>query len=133
MLANGEKVPPADMEMAICMDSLFEQAMVIGDNRPYLSALLVLDPEQWALLARQFNLDPDDPQSCENHQVSEAVRERVAKQITAFPGYAQIRRVRCQLKPWSIEDGLITPTLKLKRDKVCEHFKSDIDAMYANH
>ncbi len=133
VLANGEKVPPADMEMAICMDTLFEQAMVIGDSRPFLSALLVLNPEQWAVLARQFNLDPDDPQACENHQVREAVLERVAKQITAFPGYAQIRQVRCQLEPWSIEDGLITPTLKLKRDKVCEHFQNDIEAMYEHH
>jgi len=133
VLANGEKVPPADMEMAICMDSLFEQAMVIGDNRPYLSALLVLNPEQWAGLARQFQLDPDDPQACNSRQVNEAVLERVAKQITAFPGYAQLHRIRCQLQPWSIEDGLITPTLKLKRDKVCARFQDDIDAMYDNH
>ena len=60
VLANGEKVPPADMEMAVCMDGLFEQAMVIGDNRPYLSALLVLNPDQWAAMARDLGLDPDD-------------------------------------------------------------------------
>jgi long-chain acyl-CoA synthetase len=115
------------------MDSLFEQSMVIGDNRPYLSALLVLNPEQWKILAEQLNLDPDDPHACDNQQVNETVLERIAKQIAAFPGYAQVRRVHCQLQPWSIEDGLITPTLKLKRDKVYARYQTDIDAMYQDH
>lgn len=133
VLANGEKVPPADMEMAICMDNLFEQAMVIGDSRPYLSALVVFDPEQWRLLARSLNTDPDAHAACRSHQVNEAVLERIARQISAFPGYAQIRRVACYLEPWSIEDGLITPTLKLKRDSVCARFEDDIASMYSDH
>ena len=133
VLANGEKIPPTDMEMAICMDNLFEQAMVIGDNRPFLTALLVLDREQWARLAKQLMLDPDDPQACDHQQVREVVLERVAKQINAFPGYARIRDISCLLEPWSIEDGLITPTLKLKRDAVCRRFQADIERMYETH
>lgn len=133
VLANGEKVPPADMEMAICMDGLFEQAMVIGDNRPFLSALLVLDRTQWATLANRLNLDADDPLALDSHQVQEAVLERVAKRISTFPGYAQVRKVSCQLQPWTIEDGLITPTLKLKRDAVCQRFQNAIDNLYIAH
>jgi len=133
VLANGEKVPPADMEMAICLDGLFEQAMVIGDDRPFLTALLVLAPGQWAALANRFNLDPKDPQSCHTSQVQAAVLERVANRISTFPGYAQIRKVVCQLEPWTIEDGLITPTLKVKRAEVQHRFQAEIDAMYADH
>jgi long-chain acyl-CoA synthetase len=133
VLANGEKVPPADMEMAISMDSLFEQAMVIGDNRPFLSALLVLDREQWASLAKGLNLNADDPQSLDNHQVKEAILDRVAKRVSAFPGYAQVRKVCCQLQPWTIEDDLITPTLKLKRDVVYQRFRDTIEQMYESH
>ncbi len=133
VLANGEKVPPADMEMAITADPLFEQAMVIGDSRPYLSALLVLNPEQWSVFAQQLGVAPDNPEACNSSRVYEAVLERVARQISAFPGYAQIRSVHCQLEPWSIEDGLMTPTLKLKRDKVCEHYAEQIEAMYRDH
>ena len=133
VLANGEKVPPADMEMAICMDSLFEQALVIGDNRPYLSVLLVLNPEQWALLAQRLGLDPKDPSACNHRQIREVVLERVARQISTFPGYARIRDVACQLEPWSIEDGLLTPTLKLRREQVCQRFTDDIERMYADH
>jgi len=130
VLANGEKVPPADMEMAICMDALFEQALVIGDNRPYLTALVVLDPEQWKLLAGELGMDPGDTAACQSSRVNQVVLERVANQISTFPGYARIHKVSCRLEPWSIEDGLITPTLKLKRNKVCEHFEAEIKAMY---
>ena len=132
VLANGEKVPPADMEMAICMDALFEQALVIGDNRPYLTALVVLDAEQWQLLARELGVDPGDTAACQSPRVNEVVLERVAKQISSFPGYARIHKVHCQLEPWSIEDGLITPTLKLKRNRVYERFEAAIDDMYAS-
>lgn len=133
VLANGEKIPPADMEMAICMDALFEQAMVIGDGRPYLSALVVLNREQWRLLAKRLRLDADDPAACNLGQIKEIVLERLTRQISAFPGYAQIRAIHCQLDPWTIEDGLMTPTLKLKRDQVFQRFQADIEAFYAGH
>ncbi len=130
VLANGEKVPPADMEMAICMDALFEQALVIGDTRPCLTALLVLNPEQWGLLGKELGMDPGDTAACQSSRVNQVVLERVADQLSAFPGYARIRKVCCQLEPWSIEDGLITPTLKVKRNKVYEHFEAEINGMY---
>jgi long-chain acyl-CoA synthetase len=133
VLANGEKVPPADMEMAICMDTLFDQAMIIGDNKPYLSALLVINPEQWGPFAKQLKVDPADTEACKSARINEIVLERVAKQITAFPGYAKIRRVCCQLEPWSIENGLMTPTLKIKRNKILERFETDIEKMYQDH
>ena len=59
--STGQKVPPADMEMALTMEPLFDQAMVVGEGRPYLAALLVLAPEPWARLAGRLGLDPDDP------------------------------------------------------------------------
>ena len=133
VLANGEKVPPADMEMAITMDGLFDQVMVIGDNRPFLSALVVFNPEQWPAFARQLGLDPNVKDACKSERVNKIILERIAKQLSAFPGYAQIRQVCCQTEAWSIEDGLITPTLKLKRNRIYEMFESDIDKMYENH
>jgi len=133
VMGNGEKVPPADMEMAICMDALFDQAMVVGDSRPYLSALLVLNPEQWEVLAKEQNMDPAGTEACKSARVNEIVLERVAKQISSFPGYAKIRKVHCQLEPWDIENGLMTPTLKIKRSKILERFEADIDKMYQDH
>jgi long-chain acyl-CoA synthetase len=133
VLANGEKIPPADMEMAISTDSLFEQVMIVGDNRPFLGALLVLNAEQWALLAKQLNVDAGDPQVINRQPVEDAILERLGNCIRAFPGYAQIRRVYCTLQCWTIEDGLITPTLKLKREQIYLHHQADIERLYTDH
>jgi long-chain acyl-CoA synthetase len=133
VLANGEKVSPADMEMAISMDSWFEQVMVIGDNRPFLSALIVFNPERWAIEAGKLGIDADLDYALGDERVCVAVLERVAARIREFPGYAQIRKVACYLEPWSVDTGLITPTLKLRRDRITEQCQADIDKLYSGH
>ncbi len=133
VLANGEKVPPADMEMAIAADALFDQVMVIGDGRPYLAALVVLNPEQWQQEARALGIEPGSDQSLCNAQVVGMLLERIGRLTASFPGYAQIRRVACFLEPWTIDNGLITPTLKLRRERVLERFQSVVEALYEGH
>ena len=133
VLATGEKVPPADMEMAISLDGLFEQVVVIGEGRPYLSALVVLNPEHWAILAREMGVNPDDPGCLCEHKVTKVVLDRLAGCIKDFPGYAQIRSVTLYLDPWTVENGFLTPTLKIKRSRVMEACAEDIEAMYAGH
>ena len=130
VLSNGEKVPPADMELAVSLDPLVEQAMVVGEGRPYLGALLVLSAEQWGPFAQGLGLDPMDPASLEEHAVHQAMNRRIRSALKGFPGYAKIRRFHLSLEPWSIEEGLITPTMKVKRPKVTEKFASEIEALY---
>ncbi len=133
VMANGEKVPPADMEMAIALDTLFEQVMVIGDNRPYLTAMIVLNEEQWAIHAKNLGLDSNDPDAPAAEKFEKLVCEKIAEQLAEFPGYAVIRQVTCVLEPWTIENELITPTLKLKRNRIMERFETDIEKMYEGH
>jgi long-chain acyl-CoA synthetase len=133
VLANGEKVPPADMEMAIALDPLFEQVMVIGDARPFLTAVTVLNAEQWESYARSRGLDPARPESLRNPDLQQALCEKLSGHLNEFPGYAQVRGITCTLEPWTINNGLITPTLKLKRDQIMKHYAADIDRMYAGH
>jgi len=59
-----------------------------------------------------------------------AVLKNTAKALHDFPGYAKVRRVSLSLKPWTIEDGFVTPTLKIKRAKVVEANQKEIEAMY---
>ncbi len=122
VLSNGEKLPPADMEMAISTDPLFEQVMVIGDNRPYLTALLVLNEAEAG--KRGFTADSGQ----ENRLL-----ERLAQCLCEFPGYAQIRKVTVVTDPWTVENEMLTPTLKLKRAKIMEHHQDDITTMYQGH
>jgi long-chain acyl-CoA synthetase len=133
VMANGEKVPPADMEMAIALDTLIEQIMIIGDDRPYLTALIVLNPEQWKTQADQLGLAAQDPGALSSEALEQLVGDKIARQLSEFPGYAVIRRITCVLEPWTIENELITPTLKLKRNRIMERYAEEIEKMYAGH
>lgn len=130
VLSNGEKVPPADMEMAIAVDPLFEQALVLGEGRSYLTALLVLNGDLWRGLAQEYGLDPDSPSSLEDSELLKDMLKRVRAALRDFPGYAKIRRATLVLEPWSVENGLLTPTLKVRRPRVVERYREVIDRMY---
>ena len=130
VLSNGEKIPPADMEMAIALDPLFEQVMVIGEGRAYLAALIVLSEEQWPDFARHCGVDPEAAESLHDKKVTGAVLGRIRKLLHDFPGYAKIRRVHLALEPWSIDNGLLTPTMKVKRNKVLEHMAPALESLY---
>lgn len=130
VLANGEKVSPADMEMAIAADALFEQVIVIGEARPYLTALAVLNETQWGRFAQESGLTGVD---INDQRVEKALLARVAESVHEFPGYAQIYRLSGTREPWSVDNGLLTPTLKLRRGKILEKYAKDIERMYEGH
>ncbi|MGH1536852.1 MAG: AMP-dependent synthetase/ligase [Gammaproteobacteria bacterium] len=130
VLASAEKVPPQDMETTICADPLFDQAMVIGEARPFLAALLVLNEVEWKALATKLELDRKNPASLHESGVHKFILKHLSKCLHEFPGYAQIRRVSLYLEPWSIENGLLTPTLKTKRPQLLKTFSEDIELMY---
>jgi len=133
VMSNGEKVPPVDMEAAILQDNLFEQVMLLGEGRPYLSVFVVLNREQWAKVAAEHGLDPTAEKVMTGPDAEKLVLERLQRQIKAFPGYAQIYRAAILAQPWTIENGLLTPTMKLKRNKVLETHKNELDHLYAGH
>jgi long-chain acyl-CoA synthetase len=133
VLSNGEKVPPVDIEAAIARDPLFEQVMLLGEGKPYLSVMTVLNADHWKKLCEERGLNPASPETARSRQVDEVLLSRVAAQMKEFPGYAQVRRVAATLEPWTVENGLLTPTMKLKRAKVMEKFNAEIDRMYAGH
>ena len=131
--STGEKVPPADLELAIEIDPLFDQAFVIGENRPFISSIVVLNKEEWKKLASTLDLDPNDPESLIATVTRNAVLKRIKAAAKGFPQYALPRNVCMTLEPWTIENGLITPTLKLKRKALSEKFAPQIQTLYAGH
>lgn len=133
VMSTGEKVPPADMEAAILRDALFEQAMLIGEGRSYLSVLVVLNSSQWETLAAQHNLDRNWHHLREDPRLEEILLARIVAQIREFPGYAKIYRVALAAEPWTIENGLLTPTLKLRRGQVLERYKTEAARLYEGH
>ena len=128
VLSNGEKISPTDVEAAILRDPLFEQVMLIGEGRPYLTLLAVLNVERWEAQCATAGLDPAE---LGGRETERCVLKRVAAQLQAFPGYLQVRRLALSREPWTVENGLLTATLKLKRESVMSRFVAEIDRLYA--
>jgi long-chain acyl-CoA synthetase len=129
VMSNGEKIPPVDIEAAISRDTLFEHVMLIGEGKPYLSVLTTLHGEQWNKLAAEKGIARD----LQNSAAEKLLLARITAQMKDFPGYAQVRRVTATLDAWTVENGLLTPTLKLRRSRVMEKFQAELDQMYSGH
>jgi long-chain acyl-CoA synthetase len=132
VLSNGEKIPPVDMENAIILDPLFDHALIVGESKPFLAALVVLNPEHWFSLAKQHQLDPFDHDALGNYKLQRTLLQRIGAALHDFPGYAKVRRVRALLEPWTVENGLLTPTLKTKRQVVSQQYAQHINALYSD-
>jgi long-chain acyl-CoA synthetase len=131
VMANGEKVPPAAMETAIGLAPLVDQILILGEGQIQLAALVVVEPEAFAALMREFDLDPEAPETRQERFVEKLVLKRINARLEDFPGYAQIRRVKILTEPWTIEDGLMTPTQKLKRPLIEKVHAEDIAELFA--
>ena len=110
VLSNGEKIPPADIEHAICAGSVFDQAIVIGERKPFLSAIVVLNTEA----CKTHGIALDDLTS---ESIKSILLKRISKHMRDFPGYAQIYQITATIDPWEVENGLLTPYIKNKAAK----------------
>ncbi len=108
VLSNGEKLPPQDAEFAILHDPVFEQVMLVGEGRPYVVLLAVTKEANEEELIRRAN-----------------------DQLKDFPSWTRVRRVVTDTEPWSVDNGLLTPTLKLKRPLLVKKLSAQIEAAYA--
>jgi long-chain acyl-CoA synthetase len=130
VLSNGEKVPPMDMELAISLVPAIEQVMVIGEGESFLAAIAVLGMEEWQQLAARFKLADDDAGNLNNERLQSFLLNEIRGRLKDFPGYAKVRRLILSLDPWTVDNGLLTPTLKVKRARVLEMFADEIKALY---
>lgn len=127
VLSIGEKVNANIVEAELTNDPLFKQALVVGDRRPFLVAVIVLDSDAWELFAAKKGLDPREP----NHPTSKIeLQAKIMPLLASMPRYAQIHALHLTLEPWTIETGLLTPTLKLKRDRLIPVFAEKIEELY---
>ena len=130
--STGEKIAPIDVESAIVADPLFEQVILLGEARPFLSVIAVLNRDEWQKISTERGFKGDSSELID-HGVQQVVLERIRAQLKGLPGYADVRRATVTFEPWTIENGMLTPTMKLKRAQVMEKFNAEIDRMYAGH
>ncbi len=127
--STGEKIAPADLELAITSDDFFAQAYVVGEGRQFIACVVVLDAAQWPAWAAA-QAAPADAASLSLPALQKAALERIRAACKDFPHYAVPRAVTLSLEPWTLENTLMTPTLKLKRNNLAKHFEREIEAMY---
>ncbi|MXM66083.1 AMP-binding protein [Streptomyces sp. HUCO-GS316] len=129
--SSGKSVAPGALEQRLRMHPLVHQAVVVGDNRPCVGALITLDPEFLAHWRGTLALQSD---SAREAREENALREEVARAVAAANSTVSrsesIRVFRVLPEPFDLSNGLLTPSMKLCRDAVVRHFAFEIDAMY---
>ena len=129
--STGEKIAPVDLEFAIQEDHLFEQVIAIGEARPYITALVVVNDMRFNLLCEEVGIDPNDPGINDNRNLKAKVVKRIRMVTKHFPQYGVPRNVYILRDHWTVENGLLTPTMKLRRRQIQERFAEEIETLYA--
>jgi long-chain acyl-CoA synthetase len=129
--ASGENVAPQAIENRLKTDKFIANALVCGDRRPFLTALLVPNLDNLIRYARLKKIDFLTMCDLVNHpRVLELLRRRVEQLQEGLPGFQRVKRFTLLSRDFSAESGEITPTLKVRRRVVSEKFRTLIDGMY---
>ena len=129
--AGGKNVAPQNIENDLKTSTLVSQALVVGDERPYVAALITLDAAELARFASEHGLAGDDATLSRDGRVRGAVQAVVDHANRDRSRYEQVKRFAILPRDFTMEAGEITPTLKLRRRAVQEHFAAEIDALYS--
>jgi long-chain acyl-CoA synthetase len=128
--AGGKNITPANLEAEIKQHGLVSQCVVIGDRRPYLVALVTLDPEEAAAYAADNDLPSDPTALADNPDVHASIMAHVDQINAKFARVEQVKKIRILPHDLSQENGELTPTLKVKRNVVAEKYQPEIEDLY---
>ena len=129
--AGGKNITPANLEAEIKQHPLVSQCVIVGDRRPYLVALVTLDPEEAATYAAEHNLSEDPVQLTQNPDVKASIEAHVEKINENFARVEQVKKIAILPNDLSQESGELTPTLKVKRAVVAQKHEGAIEQLYA--
>lgn len=130
--SSGKSVSPALLEQRLRMHPLVHQAVVVGDNRPCVGALITLDPDFLAYWRESLAVRSDArvKEAREESALREELSRAVAAANSAVSRSESIRVFRVLPAPFDVASGLLTPSMKLRRDAIVRHYALHIDAMY---
>jgi long-chain acyl-CoA synthetase len=129
--AGGKNITPANLEAEIRQHQLVSQCVVVGDRRPYLVALVTLDPEEAVAYAKDHGLPEDPAQLATNAEIRKVVEGHVDEINKKFARVEQVKKVAILPRDLTQEDGELTPTLKVKRAVVTQKHEKEIEELYA--
>jgi long-chain acyl-CoA synthetase len=132
--AGGKNISPANLEAALKMIPLVGQACAIGEQKPFVAALVVLDPDASSAWAAEHGLEGDAATMAamaSNPDVLAEVEVGLAEAMSDFNNAEAVKKVKVLGEEWMPDTDLLTPTSKLKRRGVLSTFADEIDALYA--
>jgi long-chain acyl-CoA synthetase len=130
--AGGKNITPANLENEIKQHPLVSQCVVVGDRKPYLVALVTLDPEEAVAYAREHGLPEDPAQLATNPEIVAAIEAHREKINEKFARVEQVKKIAILPNDLSQESGELTPTLKVKRAVVVSKHDHEIEQLYAS-
>jgi long-chain acyl-CoA synthetase len=129
--AGGKNITPANLEAEIKQHPLVSQCVVVGDRRPYLVALVTLDPEEAVAYAKEHGLPEDPAALAGNADLRATIEAHLAKVNEKFARVEQVKKIAILPQDLSQESGELTPTLKVKRAVVADKHQGEIEKLYA--
>lgn len=130
-LANGKYVVPTIIEEHLSLSPYVASSMVYGDGKPYNVALIVPELEAVTEWAEAQGIDRDPDELVHDPRLLELIGAEVAKHTASLPKYESIREFALLREDFTTDNGMLTPTLKLKRNKVWDRFGDDVENLYA--
>jgi long-chain acyl-CoA synthetase len=131
--SGGKNIAPHPIELALTAKPYIDQVCLIGDAKKYISALIVPDFQELHRFSKHNGIPAcSDKDLISSEQVKELIKKQVDEVNEKLPRYEQIKYYKVLDKPFSVETGELTPTMKLKRRIVFENFKDEIESMYPN-
>ena len=132
--ANGKYVAPQMIEGLLMLDPIFEQVAVIGDGYKFISALIFpnWDILKKEALARGLNTERSTSELAQDHEIRRLLHAHIEQAQVSIANYEMIKRFTIIAEPFSMENGELTPTLKIKRNVVYKHYAQAISDMYAD-
>ena len=128
--AGGKNIAPQNLENDLKTSQYVSQVMVVGDRRPFPAALITLDPVEIGKWAAEQGIEGDAATLARDARVEQLVSGIVDEVNRDRSRYEQLKRFRILPRDFEMEQGEVTPTLKLKRNVVLEHFADEVDALY---
>ena len=131
--ATGEKASPADIEMRLRELPLIEQVMVVGEARPFLTALIVPQPGPLAMLRAEIGLNDGDDSPSARDAIESVLLQRCQEILQNAPRNHWIVKVALVFDHWTTNNGTLTSTQKLRRCEIAKAHEKDVDRLYAGH
>jgi long-chain acyl-CoA synthetase len=130
----GKNIAPVPIEQALAGSKYIEQAVVFGDRKPFLTALIVPGKLTLEAFARESGIKYDNLSQLLDHpEVRRLYEAQVKERLAGFAHHEQVRAFRLVSEPFAVENGLLTPSLKMRRPQIYSVYRDEIEKLYEEH